>query len=65
MLQNEREWAIVVDDYVNRPQYKVIGDFAEIERYVGGRIAVLNAPKAAINQEQLEIAISRYETAPD
>jgi hypothetical protein len=64
MLQNEREWAIVVDDYVNRPQYKVIADFAEIERYVGCRIAVLRAPKA-ISQEQLEIAISQYETAPD
>ena len=65
MLQHERGWTIVIDDYVTRPQYKAIADFAEIERYVGGRIAVLNAPKAAINQEQLEIAISRYETAPD
>jgi hypothetical protein len=64
MLQNERGWTIVIDDYVNRPQYKVIADFAEIERYVGGRIAVLNALKA-INREQLEIAISQYETAPD
>jgi len=64
MLQNERGWTSVVDDDINRPQYRPSADFAEIERYVGGRIAVLNALKA-INREQLEIAISQYETAPD
>ena len=64
MLRNDRGWSIVVDDYIGRPQYAVIADFAEIERYVGSRVAVFNAPRA-IGQEHLESAIRRYETVPD
>jgi hypothetical protein len=64
MLRNERGWAIVVDDYIGRPQYTVIADFAKIERCVGSRVAVFNAPKG-IGQEHLESAIRRYETVPD
>ena len=64
MLQKERGWTIVIDDYVNRPQYNVIAVFAEIDRYVGGRIAVLSSPKA-ISSELLESTIHRYETVPD
>ena len=64
MLQNERGWAIVVDDYVNRPHYHVIADFAESSRYVGGRVVVFNAPKK-FDQAQLEQAIHRYETVPE
>lgn len=64
MLQNSRGWAIVVDDYVGRPQYHVIADYAEIDRHVAGRIAVLKAIKAT-SQEQLENTIRRYETFPD
>lgn len=64
MLQDQRDWAIVFDDYVNRPHYHVVAEFAQIERYVGGRVAVFNAPKK-YRPEDLETAIRKYETVPE
>jgi hypothetical protein len=63
MLWNERGWSIVVDDYVSRPQYAVIEDFAPVERYVGNRIAVFSRPRPT-SLERLESAIRHYETIP-
>lgn len=64
MLWNERGWSIIVDDYVGRPHYAAIEDFAAIGHHVGGRIAVFDAPKS-MSQERLESAIRHYETVPD
>ena len=41
-----------------------VADFAAIERYLGGGIAVPRASNA-INKQELEIAITHYEPAPD
>jgi hypothetical protein len=64
MLAHERGWTIVMDDYGDRPQYEVITEFAEIDRLIGGRMAVLTAAKP-FAPERLESAIRKYETVPD
>jgi hypothetical protein len=63
MLQHEHGWAIVIDDYANRPEYHVVANFAEIDRYVGSRMAVVTSPKP-VSAELLESAIRAYETLP-
>jgi len=63
MLQNERGWTIAIDDYADRPHYNAIADFAEIDCFIAGRIAVLTTPKP-ISVEALDSAIRRYETVP-
>jgi len=63
MLQNERGWTIAIDDYVDRPHYSAIADFAEIDCYIADRIAVLTSLKT-VSAEALERAIHRYETVP-
>ena len=60
MLRSERDWMIVVDDYVGRPEYGTIAEFAELDQFVG-RMAVFTGAKST-NPEQLERAIARYET---
>jgi len=64
MLSHERGWTIVMDDYGDRPQYEVIAEFAEIDRLIGGRMAVLTAAKP-LAPEQLDRAIRKYEIVPD
>ena len=64
MLSHERGWTIVMDDYGDRPQYEVIAEFAEIDRLIGGRMAVLTAAKP-LASEQLDRAIRKYEIVPD
>jgi len=64
MLVNERGWTIAMDDYGDRPHYNVINEFAEIDRLVGGRMAVITSLKE-FSPEQLESAIRKYETDPE
>jgi hypothetical protein len=64
MLQNERGWTIAMDDYGDRPHYHVINEFANIDRLVGGRMAVITSLKE-FSQEQLESAIRKYEIDPE
>jgi hypothetical protein len=62
MLQDQSGWSIVVDDYIERPQYHVIADFAELDRYVG-RLAVFTAAKD-VRPELLASAINSFEPIP-
>ncbi len=64
MLQNEREWTIVIDDYATRPQYSVISTVVDIDRVVAGRMAVFSSPKV-IDTELLENTIREYECVAD
>jgi hypothetical protein len=64
MLAHERGWTIAMDDYGDRPHYKVIDEFANIDRLVGGRMAVITSLKE-FSQEQLESAIRKYEIDPE
>jgi hypothetical protein len=62
MLRDQSGWSIVVDDYADRPQYHVIADFAELDRYAG-RMAVFTAPKD-VGSDLLGSAIRSYEQIP-
>jgi hypothetical protein len=62
MLREQARWSIVVDDYADRPQYHVIADFAELDRYAG-RMAVFTAAKD-VSSELLGSAIRSYEQIP-
>ena len=64
MLQHERGWTIAMDDYGDRPHYHVVNDFANIDRLVGGRMAVMTSLKE-FSAEQLDAAIREYETEPE
>lgn len=64
MLLKASGWKIVFDDYLNRASYHVVADFARIERTVGQRMVVFDAPKD-FEPAALEAAIRRYETVPD
>jgi hypothetical protein len=65
MLQHERGWTIAMDDYGDRPHYGVIGEeFANIDRLVGGRMAVITSLKE-FSPEQLDAAIRKYEIDPE
>jgi hypothetical protein len=61
MLSGKRGWTIAMDDYGDRPHYHEIAEFAEIDRLVGGRMAVITAAKS-VSPELLDSAIEKYET---
>jgi hypothetical protein len=61
MLGDKTGWTIVIDDYVDRPYYHVVEEFAEVERYVEGRLVALTAKKV-VHPQYLEGAILHYET---
>jgi hypothetical protein len=59
MLWDAKGWTIVVDDYVGRPRYHVIAEYAEVSQV--GRMAVITAAKPISRNELIE-AIRRWET---
>ncbi len=61
MLSGKRGWTIAMDDYGDRPHYHVIDEFAEIDRLVNGRMAMMTAVKD-VSPERLDEAIRKYET---
>jgi hypothetical protein len=63
VLANERHWTLVVDDYVNRPRYHVIANYARLERCVG-RMAVFTGVRV-FQPDDLDALIRHYETIPD
>ncbi|WP_297574453.1 hypothetical protein [uncultured Deefgea sp.] len=58
-LPAQSNWTLVVDDYVGRPEYEVIAEFAELDCLVG-RMAVF-CSKTTGTAAQLELAIQTYE----
>ena len=64
MLRDVSGWKIVVDDYSNRPDYRVIADFAAIGQSVGSRMVVFTSPRD-VDNGALDAAIDHYETVPD
>ncbi|WP_197382508.1 hypothetical protein [Mycolicibacterium mengxianglii] len=63
MLHGEHQWMMLVDDYIGRPSYRVIADFADFDQCVG-RMAVFKAPKN-VDLEVLDRAIRSYEVILD
>lgn len=61
-LQAEKDWLLLVDDYVNRPSYQVILEFGVLQGYVG-RMAVFNGLLAS-SKGKLDAAIKHYEVDP-
>lgn len=64
MLADKSGWTIAIDDYGDRPEYHEIADFAEVDHYVNGRMAVLTSAKP-VSSDLLDSAIRKYETVPD
>jgi hypothetical protein len=63
LLGNASGWTIAFDDYVDRPQYHVIEDFAVLEQRIG-RMAVFSGTKS-VSIEKLTSAIREYEVLSD
>jgi hypothetical protein len=61
-MRKDSDWLIVVDDATDRPDYRVLDDFADVE-YVG-RMAVLSELKPVAAQEMTD-AIADWETIRD
>lgn len=61
-LQGEKDWLLLVDDFVNRPTYQVLLGFGVLQGYVG-RMAVFNGV-ADSSKEKLDAAIKQYEIDP-
>lgn len=64
ILQDETNWTLAIDDYTDRPAYRVITEFAEVDEVVAGRIAVIHAAKD-FDPEELDERIRYYETVLD
>lgn len=62
-LGDKKGWTLIVDDYVNRPQYHVIEEYAQL-KFCVGRMAVFNEIKSS-QPESLESTIRQYEVIPD
>lgn len=58
-LQAQSNWTLVVDDYVGRPEYEVIAEFAKLDYFVG-RMAVF-CSKITRTKADLDNAIQAYE----
>lgn len=63
VLANEEHWTLVVDDYVNRPKYNIIANYARLEFHVG-RMAVFNGARD-FQPEDLVAIIRHFETISD
>lgn len=61
-LQGEKDWLLLVDDFVNRPTYQVLLDFGVLQGYVG-RMAIFNGVVDS-SKEKLDAAIKQYEIDP-
>ncbi|MET0896883.1 MAG: hypothetical protein ABWY45_03115 [Mycobacterium sp.] len=59
MLDGRQGATIAVDDYVERPDYHVIAEFAQLDKYVG-RMAVFESP-GVTDSKKLDEAIRVYE----
>jgi hypothetical protein len=57
-LRNQKNWALIVDDYTKRPNYHVLEKFAKLERQVG-RMAVF-ADVILAQEDELAAAIEHY-----
>ena len=57
-LGDETEWTMVVDDYIDRPEYYVIEQFAQLQEMVG-RMAVFQKC-AAVPADALAQVLSEY-----
>lgn len=57
-LGQKTDWTLIVDDYVERPYYKVLENFAKLDRLVG-RMAVFTGLKPGAEGE-LATAIGHY-----
>lgn len=58
-LRNDNSFTLVVDDYEDRPYYKIIENFGVLDRLVG-RMAVFNAVKI-VDDGVFKEAINKYE----
>jgi archaellum component FlaC len=61
-LQDQTDWLLLVDDYVNRSKYHELPEFGVLQGYVG-RMAVFSGLQDSAKC-RLDAAISRYETDP-
>lgn len=64
MLADKRGWTIAMDDFGDRPHYNAITEFAEIDRLVNGRMAMMTSVKD-FDPAKLDEAIRKYETEPE
>lgn len=60
VLGRTTKWVMMVDDYVGRPEYHVIAQYAELDRLLG-RAALFTASKDW-EGEELQCVIEKYET---
>lgn len=58
-LQSEKGWLLLVDDYVNRPNYQILLEFGVLQGYVG-RMAIFNGLLDS-SKDKLDAAIKQYE----
>ena len=59
-LTGKKDWEVLVDDYVEREQYRVIEQFAVLEKMVG-RMAIFK-PMKDLNVEALQNKLLEHET---
>jgi hypothetical protein len=58
-LHAQQDWTLIVDDYVGRPEYEIITQFARLDTYVG-RMAVFSSALPWAEGE-IDLAIEQYE----
>lgn len=63
LLKDHSSWTLLVDDYIGRPDYHVIAEFAQLDRCVG-RMGVFGAPKK-LSVTELQQQIDLYEQLSD
>lgn len=57
------DWVLVVDDYVDRPQYHIIADYAKLDFYIG-RMAVFSGA-VEFDRNEIDVVIRHYEVVPE
>jgi len=63
-FKDKQGWTILVDDYLDRPKYKIIEKYAKISSLIG-KMAVFNSLSEDFNSEKLDNSIEQYEIVPD
>jgi hypothetical protein len=61
-LKNNANWVMAVDDYIGRPEYRVIDDFAKLKTLIG-RMAIFTCPDK-LDLDSLAETIAVYEIDP-
>lgn len=61
-LKNKTRWVMAIDDYIGRPEYRVIEDFAKLETLIG-RMAIFVCPNK-LDLDSLAKTIAIYEIDP-